>query len=333
MTPELFGALLSFSLTFALVWLAVVYARRKGIIDVPNERSSHVIPTPRGGGIGLVSVVGSVAAFVIGKRGREPLALWLFLGVALGLLIVIGWLDDSKSRPVKGRLLVHLFCGAGVALIINRIAPLPEPLNILWLTWWIFWTVGSINVVNFMDGIDGMIASQGLVYGLFLFFLLPETGAGSLFGLILGAGCAGFLLWNWAPARIFMGDAGSGPLGLFFVIGGALGLYGGRTAVVFLPLLPLYFDALITLAKRYRRGESLLQAHRTHLYQRIANGGLGHARVTIGYAAAAAVGAVIGFLVNESTPLVVALAIVAYGLAVVVSWMLLDRRWRAADVS
>src|SRR5205823_4265605 len=122
------------------------------------------------------------------------------------------------------RLPSHLVCGCAVAVLVNAIAPMPGIINIAWLAWWIFWSTASINIVNFMDGIDGMVASQGGVYGLFLFALVHSDLPGSRFGLILAGACLGFLMWNWAPAKIFMGDVGSGPLGLLLVIGGALAL-------------------------------------------------------------------------------------------------------------
>lgn len=323
----LWGAALSFAISAVGVSLALRYSRRTGIVDIPNARSSHSVPTPRGGGVAIVAAVLVVSALELGTVEKSPNRLFVFLGTAVVLLTSVGWLDDRGSMPVRLRLWAHVACGIPVALLVNRIAPLPGSANIAWLAWWFFWTVSSINIVNFMDGIDGMVASQGVVYGLFLSALLPSDMAGARFGLILAAACLGFLVWNWAPAKIFMGDAGSGPLGLFFVIGGALALQGVRAPLVFVPLYPLYLDALMTLIRRFRRGEKLTAAHRSHLYQRLANERAGHAVVTLVYALAAAIGALVAVSVTHASGPVTASAILAYCITVATAWKLTDRRF------
>jgi Fuc2NAc and GlcNAc transferase len=315
-------------LTFVLSCLSVgatyAYALKRELLAVPNPRSSHQHPTPVGGGLGLTAAVAGVAAWAIGGRGHESLTLWGFLAASLVMLTIVGWLDDERPLSVGVRLVSHVMCGVGVAIVVNRIIPMPGALNYLNLAWWIFWTVASINIVNFMDGIDGMIGSQGVVFGLYLFALLPENGAGAPFGLVLAAGCLGFLVWNWPPAKIFMGDSGSGSLGLFFVIGGALALYGANAVVGFLPLFLLYFDAFATLARRARAGERLTSAHRTHVYQRLANGGLTHSTVSLIYALMAAIGALVGIAINGSRPRQMGLGIAAYCGGAVLVWKLLD---------
>ena len=323
-------ALLGFALSAVGVVLALVYARRAGLVDVPNDRSSHRIPTPRGGGIAIVTAVVAVFASRLPHLADGADEVFAVLGTALAGLSLIGWLDDTRRVPVGLRLSVHIACGCAVALLVNTIAPVPGPLNIFWLAWWIFWTAASINIVNFMDGIDGMVAAQGVVYGIFLFALLPDRAPGSRFGLILAAACFGFLLWNWAPAKMFLGDVGSGPLGLFFVIGGALALQSLPAALVFLPLFPLFFDALVTLLRRLRRGEPLTIAHRSHLYQRLANSGYGHALVTAAYALSAAIGAVIAVTVRDSSSAMMAVAILLYCLAIAIAWNLADARLAGA---
>jgi UDP-N-acetylmuramyl pentapeptide phosphotransferase/UDP-N-acetylglucosamine-1-phosphate transferase len=309
------------------VGVTLMYARRAGVLDVPNHRSSHAISKPRGGGIALIASVFVVALFELGDFGL--IGSWVTLSIAatVAALTLVGWLDDHGSRSVAYRMPVHLVAGISVAVLVNAIAPMPSWLNVVWLIWWMFWSVASINIVNFMDGIDGMIALQGLVYGIFLFALLPPSLFGARFGLILASGCLGFLLWNWAPSKIFMGDVGSGPLGLFFVIGGALALQGAPATLVFLPLFPLYLDALVTLAARWRRGEKITVAHRSHLYQRMANGGFGHALVTCLYALAAAAGAMTAVTVNGAPSSTVTTAIVAYCVAVILIGAYFNRRF------
>lgn len=301
--------------------LTLGYSRRAGLVDMPNQRSSHSVPVPKGGGVALIASVILGMSRLVYTSLPDKVPLFVIICAAVAALAVVGWLDDMAHVPAGKRLAVHILATCAIGLLVNMIHPLTGLLNVGWLAWWIFWTIASINIVNFMDGIDGMVASQGIVYGAFLFFLTQGDSLAGRYGAILAAACFGFLLWNWAPARIFMGDVGSGPLGFLFVLGGALALKAAHAAIVFLPLFPLFLDALITLVGRARRGERLTDAHRLHLYQRVANGGVGHARVTIAYATAAATGAVIGIAVSDASPRPMWLAIGAYVLAVSLLWV------------
>ena len=327
MRSDLWEPAFVFGLSATGVGLSLFHSRRSGLVDIPNHRSSHTVPTPRGGGIGLVVSVFAVAAYELGQSDQQFRPLLALLAAALALLTFIGWLDDRGSMPVALRLLVHFACGVAVALLVNAIAPMAGVINIAWLALWICWTAASINIVNFMDGIDGMVACQGIVYGIFLYALVPPDIFGSRFGLLLAAACFGFLIWNWAPAKMFMGDVGSGPLGLFFVIGGALALPGARTALVFLPLFPLYLDALVTLIRRFNEREHLTAGHRSHLYQRMANGGIGHALVTSAYALAATVGALVALSVARVSTAGIALAVFLYCTGVTLAWKLADSKF------
>jgi UDP-N-acetylmuramyl pentapeptide phosphotransferase/UDP-N-acetylglucosamine-1-phosphate transferase len=331
---QLSASIAAFVICVAGAGLVLLYSRRRGLVDVPNQRSSHRVPTPRGGGIALVGSVLVVMAYETSRLDVEASLATAFglLAAALLLLAVVGWLDDHSwlddDRPtsITVRLPFHLLCGCAVAILVHQVAPIPGILNISWLAWWIFWTAASINIVNFMDGIDGMVASQGLIYGFFLFALLPSDLAG-WFGLVLAGACLGFLVWNWAPAKIFMGDVGSGPLGLLLVIGGALALKGTPAVLVFLPLFPLFFDALATIIVRFRAGEPILHAHRDHLYQRVANSGVGHAFVSTSYAFAAAVGTLTALSVRDASAFVVAVTIVLYCCATMLVWALIHARF------
>lgn len=239
------------------------------------------MPTPRGGGLGLVLAFLLTMAVTLATSARVPEigALVAVLGVAF-----IGWVDDSGGASVRSRLAVHLVAG-------GLIAPLAWALPLyglpVWASaaWWVFWTIASINVVNFMDGIDGIIGLQSFVFGGYVAFVGETGGAAQTAGLALAGASLGFLGWNWSPARIFMGDVGSGALGVIVVVAGVLLMRDGRCDLVaaFAPLLPLFVDATLTLIARVRRRERLSVAHRTHLYQRLANGGLGHARVAAGF--------------------------------------------------
>ena len=320
-------SIFSFIVSGAGAGITLFYARRAGLVDVPNHRSSHSIPTPRGGGIALVGSVIAVGGYEFLRLGHKLHPLYAFLSVSILALAIVGWLDDRRPVAISLRLSIHLACGISIALLVNQIAPMPGAVKIVWIAWWFFWTVASINIVNFMDGIDGMVAFQGIVYGVFLFALLGSPLTGARFGLILAAACFGFILWNWAPAKMFMGDVGSGPLGLFFAIGGALALKGAPPAVVFLPLFPLYLDAFLTLIIRFRRGDRLTDAHRSHLYQRLANSGYGHGVVTCAYALAAAIGAAVALLMKDASATVMTVGICAYVFAVGIFWKLADTRF------
>lgn len=332
MTEEMWVAIIAFALSIIGVALARGYARRAGLLDIPNHRSSHSVPTPRGGGIALVGSLLVVGSYEVLRAGEGIPRVFLVLVAAIVALASVGWMDDRGSLRVGLRLVIHLTCGLAVGMLVNEIAPLPGFVNIAWLAWWVFWTVASINIVNFMDGVDGMVASQGVVYGAFLSAMSPGSTMSARFGLVLAAACLGFLVWNWAPAKMFMGDVGSGPLGLFFVIGGALALEQVSAALVFLPLFPLFLDALVTVAIRFRRGEKLTDAHRSHLYQRLANGGYGHARVTSIYAIAAGIGALVALLVKDGSPSRVAVAILVYVALIVFGWKLLHDRYAEAPI-
>ncbi len=257
--------------------------RRSNVLDRPNERSSHAVPTPRGGGI---AVIGTVLLIWVGAGAAGRVTPEIFLVcLAAGLLAAVCWIDDLHGLSPVTRLT------AQAATVVIGLLALPEAdnavlgwlgstayftaLGLLWM-WW-------VNLYNFMDGIDGIAGSQAAAISGGLLLL---TGLGSgvdptvalLAAAILGASL-GFLAWNWSPARIFLGDVGSAPLGYltgYLLIGLAT---TGRWKVAL--ILPLYFlaDATITLARRLVRGERVWQAHRQHYYQQAVRRGLGHAAV------------------------------------------------------
>jgi Fuc2NAc and GlcNAc transferase len=308
-------------LAFVLVGATRRYALRHQMLDHPGSRSSHARPTPRGGGLGLVAAV-SFTLVAASRREIDAALVVALLGVVLTALL--GWLDDRHSLGVRVRLVAHIVAGLSLLPLA-----LSTPSGSLWLAavtalWWVFWTVSAINVVNFMDGIDGLIGSQALIFGAYLAFVASSGGVAQVSGLALAGASAGFLVWNWPPAKIFLGDVGSGALGLLFVLGGILLLRGGRVTLVeaYLPLYAIFLDATTTLVRRVRRGERLTEAHRSHLYQRLANGGWGHARVTLLYAGVALAALPIAFLPASSRNL----GIAAYFIGVLGLGVALDRR-------
>ena len=190
-----------------LVSLVLRYAVRAAVLDHPSDRSSHSVPTPRGGGLGLISaflLVFSVWAPVWDVDWQVVVGLG---GVALTALV--GWKDDHGGLNVATRLAAHVIAGALLVPLALSPTPVPNWLGAGAAIWWVFWTVSAINVVNFMDGIDGLIGLQALVFGLHISILGTDSGLARAFGVALAGAALGFLVWNWAPAKIFLGDVGS----------------------------------------------------------------------------------------------------------------------------
>jgi UDP-N-acetylmuramyl pentapeptide phosphotransferase/UDP-N-acetylglucosamine-1-phosphate transferase len=295
----------------------------RGVIDHPTERGSHRVPTPRGGGLGIVAVV--AAAFVARavRAGDTPV---LVATAAMVVVAAIGWLDDRRGLPVRDRLAVHLLGGVAVAALWARGAEAEAgTLTVLLIAWWIFWTVSCINLVNFMDGINGLVASQIAIFAASLMLFGGESVDASWYAAAVAAACVGFLPWNFPHARIFLGDVGSGSLGMLVPVLAVLAMRDGRVDFVraHLPLLPLLSDAVVTILRRWRRGEALTQPHRSHLYQRMANGGSGHTRVTLLYGAAGVCGAIVAHASGGSRGLPL---IVGYVIGVALLGAALDRR-------
>jgi UDP-N-acetylmuramyl pentapeptide phosphotransferase/UDP-N-acetylglucosamine-1-phosphate transferase len=265
--------------TFVLIPLL----RRGALLDRPNERSSHATPTPRGGGIAVLAAI-LLAWLALVRVGLLPNAsLWVLIGAVL--LAFVSWLDDLRGLPPPARLIAQL-AAVTLAFLTQMTA---GPVFQGWLPHWLdalatalLW-IWFINLFNFMDGIDGLAGSEAAAIGLGL-LLFAAVGVGHDPGLMaLGSGIAaaaiGFLVWNWAPARIFLGDVGSVPLG--YLLGFLLLEQAARGHWKIALILPLYFlaDATITLLRRLLRGERVWQAHRQHFYQRAVQRGLGHAAI------------------------------------------------------
>jgi UDP-N-acetylmuramyl pentapeptide phosphotransferase/UDP-N-acetylglucosamine-1-phosphate transferase len=265
-------------------WL-IGYLRTKQLVDLPNQRSSHTVPTPRGGGLGIVFglLVGSVVTRMAGMElpGAEVLG-----GAAL--IAMLGFLDDRLDLNSGLRFLVQI----GAAVLVAwpsgglKVFPLPPPLDVatggLAVPLGVVWIVGVVNIYNFLDGIDGYAGGQGFLAGLGLFAFVPALPQGG-FGLLIAGACLGFLIHNWHPAKIFMGDVGSTTLGfLFAALPLAVAPMQGQS--VFLMAMFLWFflaDGLYTLVRRARAGENVLKPHRTHLYQRWHQAGLKHSQVVL----------------------------------------------------
>jgi UDP-N-acetylmuramyl pentapeptide phosphotransferase/UDP-N-acetylglucosamine-1-phosphate transferase len=291
----------SFVVSWAATKVLIPLLQGRGLLDVPNERSSHAVPTPRGGGIGIIFglVAGATAAHLLGL----PLPGGEFLIGAL-LVALIGFVDDrTGGLSVVARLALQV---AASGLVIYQTGglerlPLPHPLDVplgaLAIPAALVWIVGVTNLYNFLDGIDGFAGLQGAVVGLGLAFL--GLGQVSVVGFAAAGACVGFLLHNWHPAKVFMGDVGSGTLGFLLAALPFQLDVSFRSEVVFIVAMCLWFflsDGVFTLFRRALRGEKVWAAHRSHLYQRLVRTGLRHDQVVervIGGAALLAVLAVV----------------------------------------
>jgi UDP-N-acetylmuramyl pentapeptide phosphotransferase/UDP-N-acetylglucosamine-1-phosphate transferase len=263
-----------------LTWLAIDYGRRRGLLDLPGRRRSHQQATPRGGGVAPVTTV-LVVLVALGLAGVLQARDAVALGVALFGIASIGWADDHRALGAGLRLAVH----AGVAVWLVSLLLADAPLA-LWLPAAIA-IVGAVNAGNFMDGINGIAASQAALIGAVLGWLLwPESPGPALLAWALASACCGFLPFNFPRARVFLGDVGSGALGLLVAALLLLAWRDAAAGLTALLLLPSAFllDAGLTLLRRAIAGRRLTQAHREHLYQWLVRSGADHASVTLGYA-------------------------------------------------
>jgi Fuc2NAc and GlcNAc transferase len=251
------------------------YALARQLVDVPNVRSSHAVPTPRGGGVAIVLCFLLALPFLFGAGYLSSAEAWALFGSG-AWIAAIGFLDDHGHVAARWRLLAH-FVGAGWLLWLIGGLPALHLLGFrldfggfgyifgaLYLVW-------LLNLYNFMDGIDGIASIEAICVclgGAGLYFLVGMPQA-MIVPLSLAAAVCGFLLWNFPPARIFMGDAGSGFLGIVL---GALSLQAGWVEptlfVGWLVLLGVFIvDATWTLFRRLLRGDKVYEAHRSHAYQ------------------------------------------------------------------
>jgi UDP-N-acetylmuramyl pentapeptide phosphotransferase/UDP-N-acetylglucosamine-1-phosphate transferase len=288
--------------------------------DIPNDRSLHVRPTPRVGGWGIVPVT-VVAMLLVAP------SLWC-AALAAAFLATVSQVDDRRGLPARVRFAAHLLA----VVVFVALFPAQAP-------WWLLCIlvvlmVWLINLYNFMDGADGLAGGMALfgfsgyaIAALSASTPMPELG----FACVAIAGAAlGFLLFNFHPARIFLGDAGSIPLGY---LAGALGYWGWRGGAwpIWFPALvfaPFIGDASVTLARRLARGEKFWQAHREHYYQRMVRSGVGHAGTARAWYAVMVVGIILALIALDRS--------VATQWGIVAGWagvlaiigILIDYRWR-----
>lgn len=268
--------------------------RKHGVLDVPNARSSHIAPTPRGGGLGII--IGLSAGFLIAALMGSPLPRVELL-VAAALIALMGLIDDRRGLSVQIRFAFQIVAAAVVVARTGGLMrlPLPSPLDIslefLAVPVALVWIVAVTNLFNFLDGIDGFAGVQGVVAGIGIALLGPGTAFVPA-GLAVAGACLGFLIFNWSPAKVFMGDVGSGGLGFLLAALPFELLPAERGKAVFAFSMCLWFflsDGLFTIARRLAQGEKVWTAHRSHLYQRLTGTGLRHDQVTVRVMGAASV--------------------------------------------
>ena len=296
---------------FIAFWIALGLTRRflspasrLHILDHPNDRSLHDTPVPRTGGVAIAAALAVGAAIAAAIVPLPPALGWVGAGAVL--LAAVGFLDDRTGIGPGRRLLVHLVAAGLVVaagLGLGRIAlpgvslalaaPLGGVITVLFVVW-------LVNLYNFMDGMDGFAGGMAVFGfgGLAVFGLLGHDPAFAVLNGMVAAAAAGFLVYNFPPARIFLGDAGSSVLGYLAGVSSLWGVRAGLFAI-WVPVLvfsPFIVDATVTLVRRALSGDRVWEAHRSHYYQRLVRLGWGHRRTVLAeyMVMAAAVGSALG---------------------------------------
>ena len=275
-------------LSVIAVWISALcvnfvrHCLREQLVDIPNARSSHKQPVPRAGGVGFIIAFALTYAIAVALDVVPHLSLALWL--PLIPLAVIGILDDIRGVPALTRYFVQL-ASAGLAVLIFSAFPQPWLTSsglfgqLIATTLTLVGFTALINFYNFMDGLDGLVAGCTAIQLGFLALYFNQP----IFWLLVAA-LLGFLYWNWSPAKVFMGDAGSTVLGASVAI--ALLNNAGNTTQAWLALaitLPITGDAIYTLVRRMFRKENIFRAHRNHLFQRLHQSGWSHSQVALTY--------------------------------------------------
>ena len=309
-------AVLSFVVTFAVLRLLLTKFGRLAL-DRPNERSLHERPVPRTGGIALLA--GALTSLGFGAG-----AVWMPVAIALALAVV-SFADDVRGLPTAVRLVAHL-AAAGV-LVWYVLSPM-HPLELALLCIAVAWIT---NLYNFMDGSDGLAGGMALIgFGTYALAASSSGQVGLLaVNIALAAAALAFLTLNFPPARIFLGDVGSVPLGF---LAGGLGIVGWRDDVwpLWFPVLvfgPFIADATVTLLRRLGRGEKVWQAHREHYYQRFVRMGGGHLGAALGGYVLMLVCAGAALYGRTERPAIQALSFGAAALVLVAAAAWVDVRW------
>lgn len=316
---------LTAALSLAATFLLILWQSRIPIVDVPNQRSSHTRPRSRAGGIAIL--VAFLGGCLLSPAGLGGHAWWVLVGG--GAFFLLGLLDDLFHLPEAARFLIQVLLAVLIASFGPRLTELPwagvMPSSAA-IAVTAFWYVGFLNLFNFMDGADGLAAGEAVLAGLFMALI-----AGSPFPLLVSASALGFLYFNRAPARLFMGDSGSYLLGYLLavsVVVGAQGPKGSRLIPLVLVLGTFIADTTTTLLRRIVKGETWYKAHRSHYYQKLSDLGFSHGHIAaLNLAATACLGAS-ALLYPSQTPPVRAAVLLAWLLGFAGAFLSIERRHR-----
>jgi UDP-N-acetylmuramyl pentapeptide phosphotransferase/UDP-N-acetylglucosamine-1-phosphate transferase len=285
-----FAFLLLTSLSYSGIYLIRRYAEKRRLLDHPNERSSHVVPTPRGGGLAIVLLVLGPGLLSVMEMGFEKSLIYVLGGAAIAWL---GWRDDLHSLSPRLRFAVQAIVaglsiwGLGYFKVVT--IPLVGELSLgaIGIAITFLWIIGLTNAYNFMDGIDGLAGGVALSAGIGWMWLASNMNNAFAFWIALAvtAGSLGFLGHNWSPASIFLGDVGSTFLGYSFAVLPLISSdQGGDTLMLGTVLMwTIIMDAGVTFIQRLLRRENVFAAHRSHLYQRLVLSGYKHETVSALY--------------------------------------------------
>ena len=309
----LFGAAIAFGVTALTVQLLLRLSPR-ALLDVPNPRSSHSVPTLRSGGLGVICGVTAGGALIWHSASHGTAPVPLIVLAAITAVAAVSFVDDLRSLPSHWRLLVHVVAAIVVVRALPPNASITLPLagtlhpGLAGAAVAVLWCVGLTNAYNFLDGIDGIAGAQGVAGGLTWCAIGFAIGDGFIAGsgAVIAAASAAFLHRNWYPARIFLGDAGSATLGMLFA---TLPLAAMQNAVTpgllacagLLAVWPFIFDAGFTLVRRTAKGANLFAAHREHLYQRLVIAGWTHPQVAALYGAVASLNGAAALVITAGT--------------------------------
>jgi len=301
------AALAVFVATAVLVDLMVILAARWRLVDLPNRRSAHALPTARGGGVAIV-VTTALASLLVAVRW-PPAAFSILVGVMLPCLViaVVGIIDDMQPLRASLRLFIQIGVAAAITAALGPLSTIEIPglptLQLGWVGWplTVFWIVGMTNAFNFMDGSDGMAALGAVVAGAVMAAIgwQLKIHLPLLLAAFAAAAAAGFLVFNWQPARVFMGDVGSAFLGTYLAAV-PLAFPEPQRSLVFIPMVlalwPYIFDPFVSVLRRVYHRKNPFEPHREFLFHRLIRSGIPHGRAAILYALLAVTGGLVGML-------------------------------------
>ncbi len=327
---------LGFQLTLSFLAVAAASAILTGMVyrhavarqwlAMPNARSSHAVPTPSSGGIGLAVVALGVFA-ILGVTGALPASIAMALVGGGALVAVVGWMDDRRQLPARVRLIAYVIAAVWAIWWIRGPDTIFVGMTVVSLGVWgallaVLCTVAFSNLYNFMDGIDGLIGAQAVLAGsvlALLSFLVGAPAIAAAYGT-LAAAALGFLVWNWHPAKIFMGDVGSVLLGFSFaVLAVASEQLRAVPALTWITIFAVVIvDAGFTTIRRAIRGERWYEAHRMFSYQRAVQAGHRHSTVVLGVLALDVALVVLAFIGLQRPNLLIPTTVTAILLAVAI---------------